>query len=161
MSPRSLQRFHSAQADAHDGYPTALAEIRTTGKRSHWIWYIFPQLVGLGYSSESRRYGIAGRAEAQAYLEDVRLRARLLEITTAVVKRLEQGWSLPKIMGSAIDAQKLVSSLTLFEQVSREMPAGAAAAEYAAMSEVAERVLVGAAAQGYLRCPFTTRELER
>ena len=162
MSSDGLERFHMAQADAANGYAAALAELRTTGKRAHWIWYVFPQLVGLGRSRESRRYGISGRAQAKAYLEDSVLRSRLLEISSAVAERLRQGWPLVRIMGSSIDALKLVSSLSLFEPVSRELQAAASAppyAEYAALGQVAERILDAAAEQGYPRCAFTARAL--
>jgi len=156
MSSNVLPRFHSAQAD---GYAAALAEIRTTGKRTHWIWYVFPQLAGLGRSAEAQRYALAGRVEARAYLEDPLLRTRLLEITTAVADKLEQGWSLVTIMGSTIDTLKLVSSLTLFERIARELNDEAANAEFAALTAVTERVLTAAAAQGHERCAFTTRAL--
>jgi len=162
MSSHGLERFHTAQVDAKNGYAAALAEIRTTGKRAHWVWYIFPQLVGLGQSAEARRYGITGRAEAKAYLEDPVLRSRLLEISSAVAERLRQGRPLVRIMGSSIDALKLVSSLTLFEQVIRELQPAASApryAEYTALGQVAERVLSAAAEQGYARCAFTARAL--
>jgi len=159
MSSSHLQRFHTAQAEAEYGYAAALEEIRSTGKRTHWIWYIFPQLTGLGRSLEARRYGLAGRVEARAYLEDPLLRSRLLEITTAVVGRLEQGWSLLKILGSPIDVLKFVSSLTLFEQLSRELQFESAEVEYAALTTVAERALTAAAAQGYARCELTRSAL--
>src|SRR4051794_40941477 len=61
MAASHLHRFHTAQDAADSGYTNALAEIRGTGKRTHWIWYIFPQLAGLGRSPVARRYGIAGR----------------------------------------------------------------------------------------------------
>jgi uncharacterized protein (DUF1810 family) len=156
-----LQRFHLAQEDAQQGYPAALDEIRTTGKRTHWIWYVFPQLAGLGQSAEARRYGIAGRAEARVYLEDPVLRARLLEITAAVAYRLLDGVSLLELMGSAIDAVKLVSSLTLFGLISREMANAGFGVEFSALATVAERVLLAAAKQGYPRCPLTLRQLNQ
>ncbi|HET7540785.1 MAG TPA: DUF1810 family protein, partial [Polyangiaceae bacterium] len=131
----------------------------TTGKQTHWIWYVFPQLAGLGHSAAARRYGLAGRAEAQAYLEDSVLRARLLEITRALSERLATGSPLLELMGSTIDAQKLVSSLTLFEQVSRELASAGSGPEFSALSAVAQRVLAAAAAQGYPRCSFTTQTL--
>jgi uncharacterized protein (DUF1810 family) len=65
-----LQRFHEAQASRSAGYDTALAEIRAGGKRSHWIWYIFPQIEGLGRSSTARAYAMQNLGEACAYLRD-------------------------------------------------------------------------------------------
>ncbi|HEY3255683.1 MAG TPA: DUF1810 family protein [Polyangiaceae bacterium] len=159
MSPSGLERFHTAQAEAEHGYAAALAEIQTTGKQTHWIWYVFPQLAELGHSPEARRYGIAGRAEAKAYLLDPLLRSRLLEIATAVGERLDQDWSLSKIMGSPIDVLKLVSSLTLFEHISRELQAEEENAELAALATIAERVLTAAAREDYARCALTTAAL--
>jgi len=160
MSGSELKRFHTAQADAQHGYRTALAEIRSTGKRTHWIWYVFPQLAGLGQSPQARHFALAGRAEARAYLDDPLLRLHLLELSNAVAERLGRGYPLLDIMGSSIDVQKLVSSLTLFAQIGRELQAARPNAEYEALVEVAERVLAAAAAQGFPRCAFTQRALE-
>lgn len=110
-----LSRFVEAQARDYD---QALAEIRSGRKRSHWMWYIFPQLDGLGFSSTSRRYSIKSLAEAKAYLSHPLLGPRLLEIAEAVV-RIE-GRSAQEIFGSPDDA-KLRSCATLFACVS---PAG-------------------------------------
>src|SRR5213080_3609107 len=129
----SLERFHEAQASAWAGYDTALAEIRAGGKRSHWIWYIFPQIEGLGRSSTARAYAIRDLGEACAYLRDPILRARYEEIVAAVGEQLTHGTHLEDLMGSQIDALKLVSSLTLFrataEQFGREDPVFAPLAE--------------------------------
>ena len=73
----SLERFHEAQAGRGAGYDTALAEIRAGGKRSHWIWYIFPQIEGLGGSSTARAYALQDLGEACAYLRDPILRCAL------------------------------------------------------------------------------------
>ena len=110
----SLERFHNAQASPSAGYDTALAEIRSGRKTSHWIWYIFPQLAGLGRSSTARAYAIRDLNEACDYLRDPLLRARYEEITAAVSEQLARGVSLEDLMGSRTDALKLVSSLTLF-----------------------------------------------
>ena len=110
----SLERFHEAQADPHAGYDTALAEMRRGRKTSHWIWYIFPQLAGLGCSAMAEKYAIRDLAEACDYLRDLLLRARYEEITAAVSDQLARGLALEDLMGSRIDALKLVSSLTLF-----------------------------------------------
>jgi uncharacterized protein (DUF1810 family) len=88
----SLERFHEAQAGrSAGGYDTAVGEIRAGGKRSHWIWYIFPQIEGLGRSSTARAYAIRDLGEACAYLRDPILRARYEEITAAVSEQLAQG----------------------------------------------------------------------
>jgi uncharacterized protein (DUF1810 family) len=149
----SLERFHQAQAGRSAGYDTALAEIRAGGKRSHWIWYIFPQVEGLGRSSTARSYAIRNLAEACAYLRDPILRARYEEIVAAVSEQLTRGVRMEDLMGSQIDALKLVSSLTLFraaaEQLAREDPV------YASLAERLSALLEQTSRQGYPACDFT------
>lgn len=108
----SLNRFLEAQKIM---YETALEEIKKGEKESHWIWYIFPQLRGLGYSPKAYTYGIDGLEEAKAYLEHPVLSARLIEITEALLSH--QGKDIEDIMGD-IDALKLRSSMTLFALIS-------------------------------------------
>jgi uncharacterized protein (DUF1810 family) len=110
--PFDLHRFLEAQ---RDDYHTALAEIRAGEKRSHWIWYIFPQIEGLGFSAMSRRYAIQSRAEAEAYLRHPVLGPRLLACAEAALN--VPGRTAAEIFG-AVDAMKLRSSATLFAQVS-------------------------------------------
>ncbi len=117
----SLERFHEAQASRSAGYDTALAEIRRGRKTSHWIWYIFPQIAGLGRSSLAEKYAIRDLAEACDYLRDPLLRARYEEITAAVSDQLARGLALEDLMGSRIDALKLVSSLTLFRAAAQSL----------------------------------------
>jgi uncharacterized protein (DUF1810 family) len=108
----TLNRFVLAQeAD----YETALSEIRSGRKRSHWMWYIFPQFEGLGQSAMSRRYAIRSRAEAEAYLMHPVLGPRLVECAEAVVS--VEGRSAAEIFGSP-DDMKLRSCATLFASVS-------------------------------------------
>ena len=152
MSGR-LDRFLDAQKAPHGGYADALAEIRSGRKRSHWIWYIFPQLAGLGRSPFAQAYAIDGRAEADAYLRHPVLRARLLEITQAVDDQLQGGVPLVSLMGSEIDALKLVSSLTLFRRVA------ASATGDADVASATSAVLARAEAQGYPPCAFTLAAL--
>ena len=106
-----MQRF--IQAQEHD-YQTALAEVRVGYKCSHWMWYIFPQLKGLGFSSTAQFYGINGRDDAKAYLEHPVLGARLREITSVLLTI--EGKSAVEIFGRT-DAMKLRSSMTLFNAV--------------------------------------------
>ena len=80
-----LQRFIDAQADSYD---TALQEIRNGRKTSHWIWYVFPQIKGLGFSYNAEYYGISSLQEAKDYLENAILRKRLFEITEALLQHL-------------------------------------------------------------------------
>jgi len=107
----NLQRFLDAQrAD----YTTALAEITAGRKRSHWMWYIFPQMQGLGFSDMAHRYGITGVAEAAAYLAHPVLGQRLIEIARALLAL--PGSNATAVMGSPDDL-KLRSSMTLFGAV--------------------------------------------
>ena len=108
--PHRLQRFVDAQDDG-DAYRRAVAELRAGRKKSHWMWFVFPQVAGLGQSPLSRRYAISSLAEARAYLEDPVLGPRLLE-SMRIVCELD-GRSAQEIFGG-IDALKLRSSATLF-----------------------------------------------
>ena len=83
-----MKRFHDAQADQWSGYTAALGEMRAGRKSSHWIWYIFPQLAGLGRSSTARAYALRDFAEACDYLRDPLLRARYDEIAGAVAEQI-------------------------------------------------------------------------
>ncbi len=117
MSPNyNLTRFIQAQKRDYD---IALAEIRAGKKASHWMWYIFPQLKGLGRSSTSEYYGLSGIKEAQAYLSDPILKARLIEITDAVIAHKDK--SAEEIFGG-IDAKKLRSCMTLFSIAAPDIP---------------------------------------
>lgn len=115
----NLERFLNAQTgsvwasnESGPTYEEALAEVRAGRKRSHWIWYIFPQMKGLGHSARSHYYGIDGREEAKAYIEHPVLRERLVEISQAV---LDSPHSVYEIFGS--DAIKVRSCILLFASV--------------------------------------------
>lgn len=107
-----LARFLRAQGWDYD---EALSEVKTGKKTSHWIWYIFPQMVGLGRSGMSQTYGIKGREEAKAYMENPTLHHRLVEITQAV---LDNKNSVYEIFGP--DAIKVRACMKLFASVSDE-----------------------------------------
>ena len=109
----SLERFVVAQERM---YPRALEEVKNGRKVTHWIWYIFPQLKGLGHSNKSIYYGLDGIEEARAYLAHPILGARLREITTAV---LQSEKSADEIFGG-IDTIKLRSCMTLFNEVTED-----------------------------------------
>ena len=149
----SLERFHQAQAGRSAGYNIALAEIRAGGKRSHWIWYIFPQIEGLGRSSTAQAYAMRDLDEACAYLRDPILRARYEEIVAAVNEQLGRGIRIEDLMGGRTDALKLVSSLTLFRaaasQLGREGPV------FASLAERLAALLGQTSGQGYSACEFT------
>lgn len=110
--PFDLQRFVDAQERVYEG---VLAELRRGLKTGHWIWFIFPQLRGLGHSSMAHEFGISSRAEAEAYLAHPILGPRLIECTRLV--NLVEGRSAEEIFGG-IDTLKFRSSMTLFAQVS-------------------------------------------
>lgn len=110
--PYHLERFLVAQKEA---YPAALAEVRAGQKRSHWMWFVFPQIQGLGSSENARLYAVSGRAEAGAYLAHPVLGPRLTEISAALLDHA--GKSAHEIFGPPDDL-KLKSSMTLFASVS-------------------------------------------
>jgi uncharacterized protein (DUF1810 family) len=112
-APGNLDRFLAAQAGVYDG---ALAEIRGGAKRSHWMWFVFPQLAGLGRSQTAQFYGIRDRAEAEAYLAEETLAARLRESALAMLQWAGKR-SAEAILGP-VDAPKFRSSMTLFAEVS-------------------------------------------
>lgn len=132
MEEFALERFVDAQ-DEGDTYSRALAELRRGRKTTHWMWFVFPQIAGLGQSPTSRHFAIASLAEAQAYLEHPVLGPRLRDCARLVAGTT--GRSSVEIFGS-VDAQKLRSSMTLFRL---------AAPDEAAFSEVLDRHFEGRA----------------
>ena len=114
MDINTVERFVKAQNLI---YPIALKEIRNGKKRSHWMWYMFPQLRGLGVSSISRYYGITGIDEAKAYLAHPVLSKRLYELCGALLEHKDK--KAYEILGD-IDAKKLHSSMTLFALISKK-----------------------------------------
>lgn len=111
-----VSRFTEAQKRT---YRTALSEVRRGRKMSHWMWYIFPQVAGLGYSSTAQYYAIDGLEEARAFLADETLRSNLLEISEALL--LLPGDDAEAVMGWP-DCLKLRSSMTLFKYAAPEEP---------------------------------------
>jgi uncharacterized protein (DUF1810 family) len=111
--PFELERFVTAQDGGH-AYQQALMELRDGHKRGHWIWFVFPQLAGLGSSSISERYAIRSRDEAHAYLQHLVLGKRLVECAEAL---LELHGDDPVAVMGTIDSLKLRSSMTLFASV--------------------------------------------
>lgn len=110
-----LERFVKAQDNGWGTYSEALKEIKTGRKRGHWIWYVFPQIKGLGFSHNSEYYGISGEDEARAYLNHPILGTRLREITKALLGI--EGHSAYYILGNP-DDMKVQSCMTLFDIVS-------------------------------------------
>jgi uncharacterized protein (DUF1810 family) len=109
--PHDLERFVAAQSGV---YAQALAELEAGRKESHWMWFIFPQIAGLGRSGTARLYAIASRAEAAAYHSHPLLGRRLVECTNAV---LRHAGTPAHIIFGPVDAMKFHSSMTLFEVV--------------------------------------------
>ena len=153
MTPVNLIRFKHAQ-EGPGGFDVALRELRTGAKRSHWIWYIFPQLDGLGRSATAAHFALGGVEEATAYLRDPVLRQRLLEASGAVRAQLQRNPApaLASLMGTDTDALKLVSSMTLFHEV-------AARIGDRDVETMTASVLAGARMQGYPPCRFTLEHL--
>jgi uncharacterized protein (DUF1810 family) len=114
MQTYELQRFKDAQQTG--SYESALSEIVAGRKHSHWIWYVFPQIQGLGRSHMARYYALQSLGEAEAYLHDAILGPRLRQITEALL--LHAGTSADTILGSHIDAIKVRSCMTLFDILS-------------------------------------------
>lgn len=112
----SVERFIKAQKNT---YEEALAEIKGGKKRSHWIWFIFPQIQGLGFSAISQKYAIKDLVEAREYLNNPVLKDRLIEISKALIELPE--FDPTKVMGYPDDL-KLCSSMTLFHVADPDEP---------------------------------------
>jgi uncharacterized protein (DUF1810 family) len=106
--PHNLQRFLDAQAHTYD---QALAELRAGEKRTHWMWFVFPQIAGLGRSGMAQRFAISGLDEARAYLAHPTLGRRLVECARALT---DLDTADPERVFGPVDARKLRSSMTLF-----------------------------------------------
>ncbi len=130
--PFDLERFVAAQ-DGGGTYATALAELRAGRKTSHWMWFVFPQIAGLGRSPMAARYAISGLDEARAYLAHPVLGPRLIAAAGALLEA--GGRSAADILGE-VDAMKLRSSMTLFARASADEPV---------FGQVLERYFGGAA----------------
>lgn len=114
--PYELERFVTAQASVYDD---VVAELRAGRKESHWMWFVFPQMRGLGMSPLAHRYGITSLGEAQAYLRHPVLGPRLLECVSLLLRH--RGRSAREILGSPDDL-KLRSSMTLFATAAPQEP---------------------------------------
>jgi uncharacterized protein (DUF1810 family) len=115
-NPHNLQRFLSAQAPVIE---EVRAELRAGCKRGHWMWFVFPQIAGLGHSDMARRFAIASLDEARAYLAHEILGARLIECAALIVA--VEGRSIGEIFGSPDDL-KFHSSMTLFARAAPQEP---------------------------------------
>jgi uncharacterized protein (DUF1810 family) len=120
-----LERFVTAQ-DRDGTYDAARAELQAGRKTTHWMWFVFPQIAGLGHSSTARQYAVSGRAEAAAYLAHPILGPRLRECARIVART--EGRTAEEIFGG-VDATKLRSSMTLFARIDPDEPAFVAVIE--------------------------------
>ena len=143
-----LQRFH---VRAEQGWQViALQELKAGRKRSHWIWWVFPLLDGLSRSSLGERYALGDDDVARDFIDDSVLRDHLAAAASVVRQQLELGLRLHDLMGGALDARKLVSSLTLFAAV-----CDPDLAAHQQLGADCERVLQLAAEQGFPPCAYT------
>ncbi|MEA2210446.1 MAG: hypothetical protein QOF83_394 [Solirubrobacteraceae bacterium] len=117
--PYELERFVTAQDDGNT-YANALAELQAGAKRSHWMWFVFPQIAGLGSSLTARHYAIGSLDEARAYLAHPVLGPRLRAAARALADRA--GSDDPQTILGSVDALKLRSSMTLFARAAPEEP---------------------------------------
>jgi uncharacterized protein (DUF1810 family) len=130
--PYDLERFVTQQ-DADGAYDRAAEELRAGRKSSHWMWFVFPQIAGLGRSATARKFALASLGEARAYLEHPVLGPRLLACTRLVAATTDR--SATQIFGS-VDAMKLHSSMTLFHRAAPDEPS---------FAQVLDRFFAGAA----------------
>jgi len=148
----TLDRFLLAQAA--QPWTVALDELRAGRKATHWIWWVFPQLGGLGRSTTAVRFGLVGASEAEAYVAHPELSARMLAALDALLEHRHR--SLVHVMGGDagrdVDALKLVSCATLFREVGRRLDRSEVVAR-------CEAVLAWASEEGYPPCARTMRAL--
>ncbi|HCH62031.1 MAG TPA: DUF1810 domain-containing protein [Deltaproteobacteria bacterium] len=144
----NLSRFHERAAEGW--HAIALRELSSGQKQSHWMWWVFPQLDGLGNSPLANRYALEDDDESRSFVEDPILRSNLTEVTAAVVRALQAGRSPQALMGNATDVRKLVSALTLFAAV-----CDPDAASEQALRSSCERALGLLATHGHPRCAYT------
>lgn len=158
----NLDRFREAQNEPHAGFGAALRELQAGRKTGHWIWYVFPQLAGLGRSSTAVYFGLASAEEATDYLRDRVLGERLVAASAAVRTHLTaktRPVRIEELMGSETDALKLVSCMTLFQHVASTLSANHPEPRFGAMADHAAAILAAAASQGYVPCTYTERHL--
>jgi len=141
-----LERFVAAQ-DQGGTYEAAVAELRAGRKRSHWMWFVFPQIAGLGQSPISRRFAIGSLAEAEAYLAHPVLGPRLIECARVVY---ESAAPSAEVIFGGIDAMKLRSSMTLFARADPDNPVFVQVLEtcFGGVPDQATEQLLGSAGAG-------------
>jgi uncharacterized protein (DUF1810 family) len=149
QNPIDLRRFEAREED----FARALGEIESGRKRSHWMWYVFPQVAGLGNSEMSRQYAISSVTEAESFLLHPSLGPAYRQIVDAVWEQVvDRGQTIRGLFGSPDDA-KLVSSLTLFADIAKRLLTPSA--DIAEFITHAEEILEAAYTQGLDRCTRT------
>lgn len=155
----NLKRFLDIQENGNT-YNKAKREIDRGRKTSHWIWYIFPQISGMGNSSTAKKYAVADFAEACEYLKNPTLFNRYYEILSSVHSQLKQKTDAKILMGSEIDALKLTSSLTLFEAAAEHLSQSEPQkAEYQKLAALCSDTLKILDEQNFKKCKFTLGKL--
>mmetsp|Transcript_23874 Transcript_23874/g.39469 ORF Transcript_23874/g.39469 Transcript_23874/m.39469 type:complete len:228 (-) Transcript_23874:211-894(-) len=159
----TVVHFKEAQASCEysgPGFAIALEEMEQGHKRGCWMWYIFPQLQGLGRSHMAKMYALSNREHTVVYLQDVELSANLLAITRVVAAQIKRCVPIRTLMG--FDVRKLVSSMTLFEIVTEDLAFDAVGAENATFQELASlcrEILEATTKGGFPRCERTLTTL--
>ncbi|AWN75040.1 DUF1810 domain-containing protein [Legionella anisa] len=154
----TIQRFIKAQQgqDAYISFQQAYDELKAGSKQSHWIWYIFPQLKQLGFSSIAQHFGIVDFKEACDYLQNEELFQNYDAITQLVEQQLKRKIPVLILMNGDTDTKKLVSSLTLFREAASFLEhQGDASQDFAALAQRCDRILHETAKQGYPSCKRT------
>ncbi|KTD54299.1 hypothetical protein Lsai_3121 [Legionella sainthelensi] len=152
-----IRRFIEAQRgkDFYPSYQSAYAEIKAGKKRSHWIWYIFPQLATLGYSSTAKYFGIVDLNEACEFIQNKELFHNYYEIAQLILQQLEKT-PLTILMGGTVDAQKLISSLTLFRETAAVLISqGIKTQDFIRLIECCDQIFIKILNQGYFPCEET------
>ncbi len=156
----NLDHFINAQKE-HGTYNQAYKELQNGAKTSHWIWYIFPQLKELGFSSTAKYYGIVDFKEACDYLQNAQLFENYQKITSLVLKQLQNKIPIKILMGGNIDAQKLVSSLTLFRATASFLEKqDNKTHDHAGLVSCCDQIFEHLKNQGYVPCKKTLQLIE-
>ncbi|KTD40420.1 DUF1810 family protein [Legionella parisiensis] len=154
----TVQRFIKAQQgeDAYISFQQAYGELKAGSKQSHWIWYIFPQLKQLGFSSIAQHFGIVDFKEAYGYLQNKELFQNYDTITQLVEQQLKRNIPALMLMSGDTDTKKLVSSLTLFREAALFLERqGDTSQDFAALAQRCDRILKETSKQGYYPCNRT------
>ncbi|CAM2955214.1 Uncharacterized conserved protein [Legionella steigerwaltii] len=154
----TIQRFIKAQQgqEMYTSFLQAYNELKAGRKQSHWIWYIFPQLKLIGFSSTAQYFGIVDFKEACDYLQNEELFQNYYAIAKLVEQQIKRKIPVETLMSGQIDAKKLVSSLTLFRaSASFLLHQGDNSQDFAALVNCCDQILVETSKQGYVPCTLT------